>query len=196
MNKLQDWEQLITVFMERNAKINLSAIRSPEDIFVKHIIDSLEVQQLDSVKEFLVNQIKTAVDIGTWWWFPLLPLAKMYPDIQWTWLDARKKKIDAINDMSKTLWMNNCYAIHTRIENHTNKYDLVTARAVTYADTLLDWTDTVLKPGWIAIFYKLLTPEEDAVIQDFWRDILEKHLYTLSDADKNQRVLYVLKKPS
>lgn len=191
-------KQLIDIFVERNSQINLSAIREPEEIYHKHILDALELTKLDRERLLPthrgsdIKQIK-ACDLGTWWGFPLLPLAITYLDIQRTGLDARNKKITAINDMIKALNLNNCKAVHARVEEHTQKYDIVTARAVAYADTLLPWVDCVLRSWWLAIFYKLFTTEEDEVLEKYWRDIKIKHMYTLWS--ETERILYVIKKP-
>lgn len=188
--------KLIDVFVERNSKINLSAIRAPEEIYQKHILDALELTKLDRQSSLPVISAEAeiqACDLGTWWWFPLLPLAFTYPDIQRTGLDARRKKIDVINDICSSVWLKNCSALHGRGEEHITKYDIVTARAVAYADTLLPRVDQILRPWWVAIFYKLYTPEEDKIIKKHKRELLLDHRYTLPD-DEVERVLYVLKK--
>lgn len=185
-------ELLISKFIERNSKINLSAIRDSDEIFNKHILDALEIEKIEELQLILKQKDLKACDVGTGWWFPLLPLATIHPNISRTGLDARNKKINAINDMAQYLWLDNCTAIHDRIEEHTTRYDVVTARAVAYADTLLPRVDHILKPWGIAIFYKLYTIEEDKIIEKYWRKIEKKHKYTLRDNTK--RVIYVLRK--
>ncbi len=54
-----------------------------------------------------------------------------------TGIDARRKKVDAINEMIGSLKLKNCIAIRTRIEDHHHQYDIVTARAVAYADKII-----------------------------------------------------------
>ncbi len=181
---------LIHVFTERNSKINLSAIRTQEAVYQKHILDALEIKQCFDLHEY---DWKKACDIGTGGWFPLLPLAIEFPDIQRTGIDGRRKKIDAINDMTKTLWLKNCRWIHSRSEDHNTKYDLVTARAVAFADTLLPRIDEILKPWGVCILYKLFTSKEDRLIKKFGRKIIKTHAYTLHD-DAVERMIYILKK--
>lgn len=260
---------LIDVFMERNAKINLSAIRNPDDIYTKHILDALELTKIDQDIPLLIPHIPPtkdsllmtrneewlgeglgvrkkiiALDLGTWWWFPLLPLALTYPHIQRTWLDARRKKIDAINNMISQLDIPNCTAIHGRVSAawvelipwknkitnlhkpnvpplltteesdweragmRVNKkwntsgegrlYNLITARAVAYIDTLFPRIDALLAPWWHAVLYKLWTVEEDTLLskkcKKNWRAQLYRHQYTLWQ-DTTPRIIYVLKKP-
>ena len=213
---------LIDVFMDRNSKINLSAIRNREDIYTKHIVDALEIMKIkkksqsqtpwcppDKVergacdergfandRQNVENKI-IAIDLGTWGWFPLLPLAITYPHISRTWLDARRKKIDAINDMATQLWLTNCTALHGRAEEHTHTYDILTARAVAYTDKLFPWIDRLLRPWGTAILYKLYTPEEHKALKKITkklkRTIRETHHYTLA-GDEVKRCLYIIQK--
>ena len=190
-------EKLIDVFMDRNSKINLSAIRTREWVYKKHILDALEIQELNIFENTNSKHSLSALDLWTWWWFPLLPLALTYTNIQRTWLDARRKKIDSINAMCKELSLSNCSAIHGRAEEHKIKYDFVTARAVAYFDKLFPRIDNLLKPWGTVILYKLYTPEEDRLIYKTCtqqhRTFIKKQSYTLPDDDV-KRCLYVLKK--
>lgn len=191
------WQPLIDVFMERNSKINLSAIRNEEEIYTKHILDALELLKIEGIDALLqswgTHKRLQAADIGTWGWFPLLPLAMTFSDISRTWIDARKKKIDAINDIIRQLKLsNNCKAIHARVEEHKNKYDIITARAMAYSKKILPWIDTILTPWGVTILYKLFTPEEHKIIKKYWRTILEAHRY---NDEEIQKCIYILKKP-
>ena len=85
------WGELIDVFLEKNSQINLSAIRDAEGVYVKHVLDSLEL-----LKIFSFSSGQVVCDLGTGWGFPLLPLAIESPDVRFVGMDARKKKIDAI----------------------------------------------------------------------------------------------------
>lgn len=89
---------MIDLFLDRNSKINLSAIRDADGVWEKHILDSLELTTRIDVDDGL-----QALDLGTGGGFPLLPLATVYPNVQWTGIDARKKKVEAVNQMIVTL---------------------------------------------------------------------------------------------
>lgn len=92
------WRELIEVFLAKNGQINLSAIRDAEGVYVKHILDSLELMKIFS---FTAGQV--ACDLGTGGGFPLLPLAIESPEVRFVGMDARKKKIDAIGDIVKSI---------------------------------------------------------------------------------------------
>jgi len=127
-------QSLIDDFLDRNSKINLSAIRTPEWVRHKHILDSLEW-----AKEFadLFWEGKTVIDIGTWGGFPLMPCAIHHPQCTFVGLDARKKKMTAVQAIIDNQWISNCSTVRSRAEDHKKRYDLVTSRAMAYADQLL-----------------------------------------------------------
>lgn len=161
--------KLISVFMERNSKINLSAIRNPDDIYTKHILDALEVWNIPARNDLYTSYTDTqkqcfVCDLGTGWWFPLLPLAIQRPAYRYTGLDARKKKLSAINKMITELWLTNAKTFRSRAEEHTMRYDIVTARWVAHAEMLLPRVEKLLKKSGTAFLYKMWTWDEDAYI--------------------------------
>ena len=89
---------LIDLFLERNSKINLSAIRDTDGVREKHILDTLELTHLVEIEDGM-----TCLDLGTGGGFPLLPLAMAYPHISFTGIDARKKKVDVVSQMITSL---------------------------------------------------------------------------------------------
>ncbi len=132
---------LIERFMAINAHTNLSAIRDPEGIRIKHIQDSLEIN--DTIK---LKPGSTLCDVGTGGGFPLLPIAMTNPGIRCIGIDSTKKKIEAIKEMIAALHITNVDALRTRAEDHHQTYDYVTARAVGYIDRLLPQIRHLVKP--------------------------------------------------
>jgi len=74
-----------------------------------------------------------------------LPLAITNPQAHFVGLDARNKKIKAIQDMINQLGLKNIDLARSRIEDHKGDYDIITARAVGYIDKLLKRTKHLLK---------------------------------------------------
>jgi 16S rRNA (guanine(527)-N(7))-methyltransferase RsmG len=189
-----DREKLIAVFLDWNSKINLSAIRDADGVREKHILDSLELVKIVDIDDWL-----EALDLWTWGGFPLLPLAMMHPNVKRTGIDARKKKVDVVNTMIAELWLTNAHAIWWRIEEQKKQYDLITTRAVAYADQLFSRALPRLRSGWLLAMYKMFTSEEDETILSLMRHYRLKpialHHYRLEhDLPEVQRVLYVLQK--
>ena len=173
-------KNLINEFVSINSYTNLSAIRDPEGIQVKHIQDSLEIN-----KVLILKPNSTLCDVGTGGGFPLLPIAMTNPEVQCTGIDSTKKKVDAVNEMINKLKIPNAKAVRTRAEDHKEEYDYITARAVGYIDKLLPRVHHLIKKGGHLVLYKQYTPEESEDIVYFAKKyhfvIQKKHRYQLFD---------------
>ena len=185
--------KLIKVFLEKNSQINLSAIRDDEWVYIKHILDALEVQKVFELKEWM-----EVCDVGTWGGFPLLPLAIEYPDVKFTGIDSVRKKIDAIWDMTKQLWIPNIELLWKRAEEFKDKqFDVLTARAVAYVDKLLPRTKHLLKQWGVWILFKQVDELERQDLLQLCASMnlkLEKrHTYKLFEWDI-ERVIYVVRR--
>lgn len=186
-------------FLEENGKLNLSALRTPEACWAGNILDSLPI--LD-VPEFAAA--KTMLDVGTGGGFPLLPVAVARPDLAVAGLDATQKKIDAIGRIAADVGLANVRLIGGRAEDlarhddHREKYDCVTARAVAPLTTLLEITAPFVRPGGILVLWKSLHIEEELEQSLYARSALSTHLvrtdrYTLP-GDWGERQLLVFAK--
>lgn len=192
-------KQLIDVFLKKNSELNLSAIRDFDGVLVKHVQDSLKLNEILKLK----NGARVC-DIGTGWGFPLLPLAITNWKVQFIWIDARRKKTDAVNDMISQLDIRNAKCIWGRIEEiaspsskHYQTFNYVTARAVWYVDKVIDWSYWLLKQWGHFVFYKEFKEEEKL---DLLRICKIKRLklehefeYKLFEWDI-RRVIYIIKK--
>jgi len=182
---------LIDVFMNKNNLINLSAIREPEAIYTKHVMDSLELLKIFSFKKG-----QTACDLGTWWGFPFFPLAMECSDVSFVGLDARRKKIAALEDMISSLRLKNCSAEWWRAEDHEKRYAVVIARAVAHVDKLIPWMLNIVKKWGTLILYKEKNDEEKAALQQLCKkhklSIEKEHVYVLEEWGV-ERVVYVIR---
>lgn len=179
------------LFLERNSKINLSAIRNEEEIEIKHIQDSLKLNEYIDFWNY-----KKIVDIWTWSWFPLLPLAITNPKQNFVWIEARKKKVFAINDIIINLWLKNCEVKWWRTENHKEKYDLLIWRWFSYIHNLLNLSWHLVKKWWYFGLFKMYSEQEENDIKNLNKknySLVSINNYKLFDWDI-QRVIYILKK--
>lgn len=164
LNKKQEelFKKFLLLFQEKNAQINLSAIREKEAIIEKHFIDSL------ILTKYITLSWKIA-DLGTWGWFPWIPLSIFYQDneyISFELIDSVRKKIEACNFFIEKLGLKNIEAYWIRAEEkakqlkETEKYDFIASRAVAYFPKLLTFALPLLKSGWTFIAYKTDNFEE------------------------------------
>ncbi len=189
--------RLVTLFLEENAHINLSALRTEEKCWIGNVLDSLPLLELPDI----VNNASTLIDIGTGGGFPLLPLAIAAPQLQCTGLDSIGKKMKAIERIAHAAEINNVRFVTGRAEQvaqertHRAQYDIVTARAVSSIATLLDYCSGFAKPNGHIVLWKSMHCEEElresaeAQRRTRWH-FARSHVYTLP-GDFGQRQLLI-----
>jgi len=133
--KLNKLEKFYNLLVEWNQKINLTRIIEKEDVYLKHFYDSLTITKVVNLKE-----IETLCDVGTGAGFPGIVLKIVYPNLKITLIDSLLKRVNYLNEIIKELDLKDIKAIHTRAEEHKEKYDIITARAVANIEKLLKYT--------------------------------------------------------
>ncbi len=162
-DELEKFEKFLRLFKEKNSQINLSAIREDQDIIEKHFIDSII---LNTFMDFEENAIPDSAevevaDMWTGWGFPLIPLAIVNPNVNFTWIDSVWKKLKAVEEFAEKLNLKNIKTINSRAEElgqkpkYRESFDFVVSRATAYFPTLLEFVIPILKVWWIFIAYML-----------------------------------------
>ena len=142
---------------ERNEKINLTAITEPEEVKIKHFLDSCAAAEL-------LPGGASVLDIGSGAGFPGLPLKIVRPDLTVTLLDSVNKKVAFVSDVVAELKLSGVTAVHARIEDfpHKGEYDAVVSRAVAELSTLAEYALPFVKIGGAFIAYKSEKAESEA----------------------------------
>ena len=129
--------------LDWNTRTNLTAITDPEDVLIKHFLDSLSL--LLAYDRGASSHPTRLLDIGSGAGFPGLPLKLSHPDWQVTLLEATGKKTAFLQHMVEVLGLEEINVVHGRAEElahhkqYRASYDLVTARAVSSLSTLLEY---------------------------------------------------------
>ncbi|HTK06732.1 MAG TPA: 16S rRNA (guanine(527)-N(7))-methyltransferase RsmG [Ktedonobacteraceae bacterium] len=125
--------------LDWNTRMNLTAITDPEEVLIKHFLDSLSLLVAYS------HEGAHVIDIGTGAGFPGLPLKIAHPDWQVTLLEATGKRVTFVRHVIEQLGLEHVEVVQGRAEDLAHKpeyrgrYDLVTARAVAAFSTLLEY---------------------------------------------------------
>lgn len=152
--------EYMMMLLDWNKKINLTAITEPEDIIVKHFIDSI------SILEY-VDDSKSIVDIGTGAGFPGIPLKIMNKSISVTLVDSLNKRVNFLNEVIQTLELKEIKAVHGRAEefgkntNYREKYEVAVSRAVARLNILTEYLLPTVKVGGRCICMKGPNAEEE-----------------------------------
>lgn len=126
--------QLQELYTEWNSKINVISRKDIESLYIHHVLHSLALAKTVDFKP--INQV---LDVGTGGGFPGIPLAILFPQIQFHLIDSIGKKITVVNEVTNALGLTNVTAEQIRAENIKNKYDMVVCRAVTRLKEFYQW---------------------------------------------------------
>ena len=136
------------MLLDWNTRMNLTALTAPEDVAVKHIIDSLTAY--DAAR---FDGARTLIDVGTGAGLPGIPLAVYAPHLTVTLLDSLNKRVRFLTEVTAAMGLQNVRCIHARAEEaartaeHRAAYDIAVSRAVARLPVLLEYTLPFVRVG-------------------------------------------------
>ena len=146
------------LLLEWNQKINLTAITEPEEVILKHFIDSI------TIIPYIENS-ERILDIGTGAGFPGIPLKILLENKKFTLLDSLNKRINFLQIVINNLELDKIQAVHGRaedfIKDKRETYDIATSRAVAKLNILLEYMLPFVKTGGKCICMKSIEIEEE-----------------------------------
>lgn len=153
--QIEQFDQYFQLLIEWNEKINLTAITEPQEVAVKHMIDSLSCY-----REELFPPGCKVIDVGTGAGFPGLPLKILRPDIKLTLLDSLQKRLNFLETVVDTIGLSDVELVHARAEEGgQNKkfregYQVALSRAVAKLNVLCELCIPFLTRGGFFIALK------------------------------------------
>lgn len=145
----QKFDVYYNLLVEWNNKFNLTSITERDKVDLLHFKDSI------IIKDFIGKGSKL-LDVGSGAGFPGVPLKIVREDLNVTLLDSVNKKVTFLNELISKLELTGIEAIHKRIEDldKTQKFDVVTSRAVAPLNVLCEYCLPFVKQDGIMIAYK------------------------------------------
>jgi 16S rRNA (guanine527-N7)-methyltransferase len=164
-NAWQQIEKHLALVGQWRNKINLLSIQNEADLITHHALDSLVIVPL-------LTQSKQVLDIGTGAGFPGLQLACVSPQIEFTLLDSRQRRIEFLRLVAGQAKLRNTQFITARVEDYLSVdrvpaadnpigFDTLIARAVTSLTHLLKLTAHLRYPGQRLIAMKGIYPQAE-----------------------------------
>lgn len=177
--------------IEANKEFNLTSITAKDEFVVKHLIDSI-------AGVGFIPEGASLIDVGSGGGFPSFPIATVRSDVKVTALDSTAKKMNFVSSTARFLGVKNLTTVAGRAEECKDlfdKFDVVTARAVSALPILLEICSPLIKVGGLMLAYK--TDETELEISKDALDKLNmthKHTFEFNLPTGDRRAILVFEK--
>jgi 16S rRNA (guanine527-N7)-methyltransferase len=196
--KTAKFHQLTERMLEVNEHMNLTAIREPRAVVLRHYADSLTIEDL-------LPQNASIADVGCGAGFPSLPLAICRPDLKILALDSTAKRIRYVQETADLLGCNNLTALAARAEEagqgeHRERYDICTARAVAALPVLAEFCLPLVRVGGKFLAMKARKGEEEwesaaRAVASLGGKLIARHTVILKDnEEEDERIIFEIEK--
>jgi 16S rRNA (guanine527-N7)-methyltransferase len=132
--QIEQFTDLQNLYQHWNAQINVISRKNMDTLYTNHILHSLAI-----AKVIQFEKGTKILDIGTGGGFPGIPLAILFPEVDFLLVDSIGKKIKVVNEVSTVIGLTNVRTLHERAENIKETFDFVVSRAVTNMTDFKKW---------------------------------------------------------
>lgn len=136
----EQFERLLPLYREWNAKINVISRKDIDNLYVNHVLHSLGIAKMTSFKPG-----SHILDVGTGGGFPGIPLAILFPEVRFHLIDSIGKKITVVKNVAEGVGLKNVHAEQVRAEQVKGEYDFIVSRAVTRLKEFYGWIHQKVK---------------------------------------------------
>ena len=133
-HQISQFKLLSSLYKDWNLKINVVSRKDIDEIYLRHVLHSLAIAK---VQPFLPGS--SVLDVGTGGGFPGIPLAILFPEVQFHLVDSIGKKIKVVQQVADGLGLENIKVTNARVETITGQYDFIVSRAVAQMETFVRW---------------------------------------------------------
>ena len=182
--------EYLALMLRWNATYNLTAIRDPQEMVVKHVLDSAALHPY--VKDIAMRGGCIA-DLGAGAGLPGIVLSIIYPELRVTMLESAGKKVRFMREAIRQLELEHATAEHVRIEafRPEKPFDAITARALATLPLLVELGGHLLRPGGELLAMKAVFPTEEIEgLTDGWT-VTQDHELRVPFLDAQRRLLVV-----
>ena len=135
-NQILQFQKLQGLYEDWNAKINVISRKDIDELYTRHVLHSLGIAK---IIEFRPGS--KIMDVGTGGGFPGIPLAILFPEVDFYLIDVIAKKIKVVNEVAASLGLKNVKAEQKRAELVKHEFDFIVSRAVTNMPDFVKWVD-------------------------------------------------------
>ena len=135
-NQILQFQKLQGLYEDWNAKINVISRKDIDELYTRHVLHSLGIAKIIDFRPG-----SKIMDVGTGGGFPGIPLAILFPEVDFYLIDVIAKKIRVVNEVAAGLGLKNVKAEQKRAELVKQEFDFIVSRAVTNMPDFVKWVD-------------------------------------------------------
>ena len=132
--------KLEELYTDWNQKINVVSRKDIDELYLRHVLHSLGIAKIQQFEKGA-----SILDVGTGGGFPGIPLAILFPRVNFTLVDSIGKKIKVVEEVVDGLELENVTAINARVEEINGRFDFIVSRAVAAMPTFIYWIKGKIK---------------------------------------------------
>jgi 16S rRNA (guanine527-N7)-methyltransferase len=136
----KQFQLLQELYEDWNAKINVISRKDIDELYTRHVLHSLGIAKIIEFKPGT-----TIMDVGTGGGFPGIPLAILFPEVDFYLIDVIAKKIKVVHEVATALGLKNVKAEQKRAELVKQEFDFIVSRAVTNMPDFVFWVKDKVK---------------------------------------------------
>ena len=133
-DQILQFKKLEELYKDWNLKINVVSRKDIDELYLRHVLHSLGIAKVIRFKPD-----SNILDVGTGGGFPGIPLAILYPECQFHFVDSIAKKLKVVNEVVEGLGLTNVKTTHSRVEDIDEQFDFIVSRAVAAMPTFVHW---------------------------------------------------------
>jgi 16S rRNA (guanine527-N7)-methyltransferase len=156
--QIKKFSQYLELLIQWNQKINLTSLKTPQEIITKHFLDSISC--IKAIDKYINIEGISIIDVGTGAGFPGVPIKIIRPSIRLFLLEARKKKTVFLEKVTEEINLQQVKILNGRAEafgkcpDYREKYDIALSRAVAPLSTLSEYCLPLVKVGGLFVAQK------------------------------------------
>jgi 16S rRNA (guanine527-N7)-methyltransferase len=163
------------VYREWNSMINVISRKDIDNLYLHHVLHSMAIAKWISFKPK-----SSILDLGCGGGFPGIPLAILFPEVQFHMVDSVAKKLKVVDAVAESIGLSNIRTTHSRVEELKSQYDFILTRAVAKAPQLLSWIRNKAKERQINAVPNGLIALKGGAIYDEMKPLKEKEYYEIT----------------
>lgn len=138
--QMAQFEAMDALYRDWNSKINVISRKDMDGFYEHHVLHSLGIAAWWRRQGIVTDgEGLSVLDLGTGGGFPGIPLAVLFPKIQFTLCDSIGKKVKVASEVAAALGLKNVRTVNARAESLSETFDFVVSRAVTSLDNFYPW---------------------------------------------------------